>query len=258
MLFILTILFSYFCGGCEFYGTYRELTLTLPELPQHWKGIFVPEEYRIYTPDYKEPGELRSYSVCGEEYSVTIRVPKTGYIPCLLEPLAGGCRFKPAGIVLDEYGAIGSESRTPSFRWEDGFTASLLMRLYDSEAIYSGINIERLSAEIISAAEGNVWDLDSESMLIGLTFGSFTANSIKTLPLNPIDLPLPSGTWYWDNPFREPLEILAEEETVILELPRGRHHLYHVESHEQVSLEIGETEWYAVYHLRELCISGHW
>ena len=246
--------------GCSFFGNTRTVVIALPEAPPDWERRFPGLRYSLRFPDPADPASISSVTVPAGEHSVSIEVPKAAYIPCLAVPHPPEGRLKPAGMLITENsegageGGVGADSFTPV--WEDGFGAELLLQLFYRDEIYHALNCERLMKELREAAEGNVWALDPGPVRLGLSFGSFRSDKIRLLPTAAVEIPLDGGRWFWGNPFRRPENITAAEELVLLEVPVGSHHLYHADSAEHISIHIGEKEWYAVYSLRGMCISG--
>jgi hypothetical protein len=255
-LFLLISVLSVFPAlqGCSFFLPFREVVIQLPELPRDWEARFPGLEFRILCPDTADPDLFSVFPVPAGERSAAVRIPKAAYVPCLVRPVSDAGMLKPAGAVITE--TPGTAVYTAA--WEDGFTAEILLKLWYREDIYPAVNGERLRTAITEKGEGNVWDLDPAPILLGFSFGSFRSDKIRLLPAYTIEVPLPGGRWFWDNPFRASVFSAGEHAPAVVCLPRGRHHLYHTQSEEHVLIHIGEKEWYAVYSLKEMCISGNW
>ncbi len=243
-------------NGCSYFLKYREVRLFLPEIPPSWRHRFPTLRYELTYPDYSTAGALSTQILEAGVNTVILPVPKAAFVPCLLQPLTESGSLKPAGAVITGENGLYKGGECVC-RWEDGFLSDLLLRLFEREDLYPALNVERLRLEILAKGEGNVWDLDPDPVLLGLSFGSFSSNKLRLLPEKEIDVPLSPGTWIWDNPFRLPLEI-AEDTPETLKLPMGKHYLFHLQSDECVSVYIGEKEWYLVFLLKGAYISGNW
>lgn len=238
--------------GCSFYRDRRCVTVGLPEVPRDWSNRFSGLRFSVTVPDPDNREGFSRVTVPPGKEHITIDIPKAAFVPCLVEPLVPAGRLKPAGVLIAE----GAGALAFPAEWENGFAALILLKLFYRQEIYPGINGERLEDEIVRKGDGNVWDLDPAPILLGLSFGSFRSDKIRPLPLAAVEIPLQDGRWFWGNPFRQPVSAAGESEMTMLELPKGRHHLYHAETEEHVSIFIGEKEWFAVYSLKGTCISG--
>lgn len=235
-------------SGCDYYGSYRVVTLFPPEPPETWGKRFPSLEFRLIYPDYSDPEgftTVRLKSGCGP---VSLKIPKAAYVPCLLQPVPPVGTLRPAGVIITE------KDHEPT--WEDGFLASLLLRMYYRRDVYPAVNIERLREEIKSETVETVWSLDSEPIILGLSFGSLRADTIRELAKKSVELKLSRGLWFWDDPMKAPVIVSGPEETVSLELYPGRHCLFHSDTEECISIHVGEKEWFALFYFKESYISG--
>lgn len=213
--------------GCRFLSTTEELVLELPKK----QGVLLAGSIESWNLRFQgREGECIEKTIPGSLNHINLIVEQGIEIPVTLE---ANLRFgdvlfssRPAGFIYPydckSYGR-------GAFSWERGFPADVLLSA--SRVLKPGeINIQRLLEQVEDrAGESGQWNLDYQLLIDELADGDLSVYDIRLKRERDVELALPEGLWFSENPLSPSIESLSFENEVLVSLCAGIHRFVHPE-----------------------------
>jgi hypothetical protein len=212
-------------AACMQNFTGEDVRLVFPEVPAQVREVFGEPAWELRSSgDSGMPRHI--YAAAGADSIVVhIEAGPPAPITCYMVFAGRADYFLPAGGLFPHDEAGGRLALS----WEKGFAAALLIRLEEQGYPVERFNSGRFFRETILRGKGNPWALNGELIITTLAGLSFRADRIKSLPVHPVSLGLPGGSWLPENPL---LSLLQTDEEGLCDfgyLPEGYHRYYRLE-----------------------------
>ncbi len=227
-LFILLILLA----GCELFTDFRTITVSLPE------------DYPPWFRDNNRTGKLVYPGKSGKIESKT--VPWEGNLKLVVEK--GSCipvAFYPSGNLRPAGGILPfdfNDYQQLQLKWENGFTADLLLDILETGVSIENLNVERLMEEIKNESKGDPWSIDKKLLKDAILYNNMSVYKIKLSTPRDISVPA-AGTWISDNPFFPESSSGADEIVIFNNIYTGLHHFKETETKKYLDILV-DTEGY--------------
>ena len=223
---IVFILMSLFIPiACQLLETTEVIEIAIPrEIPE----ILADSDYYWLFKGRSVEGDVYSLVVDREVKSVFATVERGIIRAFTLQPMIKMRNFRdfivfPAGFIYEP----GQEVLAPySFRWDIGFEGRILLNLasfFDLERL----NIPKLLETVSEVArEESHWIIDDKALIENMISGDFRIYDIRKKRMRTIEIPLPKGEWFGENPLDDKLISPSDSISVKIDVPVGTTFFY--------------------------------
>ena len=236
---VAALLLCFLPASCSLFGPEADLSVTIPEPPEHWVRAFPDLGFDLVFPD--SGGRWQRRAVTAPHQPTVISCSKALNTAVLAYPVAGRSLglLRPAGGLCPADLTDTGRPAHLALSWQEGPLALIFKTFTERGFDASLVNAERLASSF--KRHPDPWALDLIAIAEKLIHGDFSAYDIDLLPAREVALRPGAGEWFLENPCMSPCRAEDGNPVIFPSLSLGSHALFSVDAR-RIRIWVGADE----------------